>query len=507
MKNLLTSFIEPVIAVPADLAQLLAPATHYLYEWQNYWLKCPDVDYLKIGETLIRPQLENLFCVRFENQLGLATIQAYVGQKPFGEVLQVEVISKKFIDINHYFRFFRDLLDELFASATRLPFVLNAETSRGVTESIQPTTPLFVFHFLCQNASTLRLALSILLARPQKKLTDKQELLSLTEANEIDANVLLGILSSGQELVKASGFVLADRLGGYAPMRVWQPKLEETFDTPENRFVLAFLKQLLVAISALSLEQWWKKVSAKRQQVIRELDSLLRQVIYHPNFANVGVMQQIPFNSRVLMRCDGYRELFTLWQNFKYSRQPLFAQLKQAIELRDIANLYEIWVFFALVERVSLELKESPTINMSFSELDGLAGGVTASFGTLGKLVYNQAQKSYSVTLRPDVTWVCNGQAEVVLDAKFKLERQDIEPFGNNENRQAKARQSDIYKMHTYRDALGIRAAVIVYPGEQSIFYDLKQGRLKDFRFVDLLNNLSGVGYIAMSPDREKGVS
>lgn len=502
MKSLVTSFIEPLDTIPPDLSELLSPATHYVYEWQNYWIDCPGVDYLKIGDTLLKPQMRDLFCVRFENQLGLATIKAFVGHKSVGEPLQIEVISRKFIDINHYLRFFRNLLDELFTRASRLPFVLTAETSRGVTESIQPPTPLFTFHFLCHNAATLQLALSLLLARPQKKLNDKQELLGLAEAKEIDSNVLISILTSTQELVRAKGFVLADRLGGYAPSKVWQSKLEETFDTPENRFILAFLKQLLAAIATLRLEQWWGKVPNKRQKIIHELDSLLRQVIYHPNFSSIGAMHQIPFNSRVLMRCDGYRELFNLWQNFQYSKRPFFAQLKQAIELRDIANLYEIWVFFALAEKISTDLSTTHNINLSFSDLGALGWGVTANFGDLGKLVYNQAQRSYSLPLRPDVTWICNGRAEVVLDAKFRLERQDIENPSDKGNFQSKARQSDIYKMHTYRDALGVRAAVIVYPGEEEVFYDCQHRKFRKVDFTELLKNLYGVGAITMSPDR-----
>lgn len=512
---LIESFIEPLTAIPADLSSLLAPATHYLYEWQNYWIDCPGVDYLKIGETKITPQLKNLFCIRFENQLGLASIQAYIGQKAIGQSLQVEVLSKKFININYYLRFFRNLLDELFACATRLPFTLNIQTSRGVTQAIETPTTLFIFHFLCHNAATLRSALSVLLARPQKKLSDKEEFLPLAEAKEVDSNVLLSVLTSSQELVKANGFVLADRLGGFAPSKIWQSRLEETFDIPENRFILAFLKQLLAAIAILPLEQWWKKVSDKRKQIIRELDNLLRQVIYHRNFVDVGAIHQIPFNSRILMRCEGYRELFTLWQDFQHSKRPLFAKLKQAIELRNIANLYEIWVFFALAEEISLVLNQTPIINISFSDSDGLAGGTggaTASFGALGKLVYNQFQQSYSLPLRPDVTWVCNGRAEVIFDAKFKLERQDLgtlDNFDNKENNLAKARQSDIYKMHTYRDALGLRAAVIVYPGDQSTFYDSKEKRRKDFTSTnllkELLTDLSGVGAVAMSPDQEKG--
>ena len=85
-------------------------------------------------------------------------------------------------------------------------------------------------------------------------------------------------------------------------------------------------------------------------------------------------------------------------------------------------------------------------------------------------MVYNQYQPSYSVPLRPDFTWKRNGQAEVVFDAKFRLERLDIagEDDGSPETT---AKRADLYKMHTYRDALGVRAAVAVYPGNETVLY------------------------------------
>jgi predicted component of viral defense system (DUF524 family) len=122
-------------------------------------------------------------------------------------------------------------------------------------------------------------------------------------------------------------------------------------------------------------------------------------------------------------------------------------------------------------------------------------------------LVYNQAYRqprSYSVPLRPDVTWMRFGRPEVVLDAKFRLERlalvgDDTEEAGST------AKREDLYKMHTYRDALGVRAAVAVYPGDQAVFYEVQRGYSKLFPTVfpldELLNgDLSGVGALPLKP-------
>jgi predicted component of viral defense system (DUF524 family) len=57
--------------------------------------------------------------------------------------------------------------------------------------------------------------------------------------------------------------------------------------------------------------------------------------------------------------------------------------------------------------------------------------------------------------------------------------------------------------MHTYRDALTrVRAAVVLYPGEEQKFRDT-MGNRRDVEVEDLLfENLHGVGAIPLSPIR-----
>ncbi len=66
---------------------------------------------------------------------------------------------------------------------------------------------------------------------------------------------------------------------------------------------------------------------------------------------------------------------------------------------------------------------------------------------------------------------------------------------------EASAKRSDLYKMHTYRDAMRLRSAVIVYPGDKSIFYDQSQGRIENPNLRDiLLGDLNGIGAMRLSP-------
>jgi len=486
--------------VPAAVRTDLAPATCCAREWSDLWLERPGADRLLVGSEWTWPIRDGLFPIRFENRLGRTSFQPYAGERPVGDAIEVEVISSKFPTPEGHVGFLRALLDDLFARATRLPFALAAPTGRGVTEALQPPTPLFVLHFLCQYAPALRGALAIILGAPHQRLHDRPEFVPLAEVAEADADVLLSILRAPQEWVPARGFPLATALLGYAPARVWQRLPEETFDTPENRFVLAALRAFLAAAESLPSQPWWGRVPAERRAVVTEASGLLRQAVGAPLFAGVGPMQRYPAASRVLPRREGYREVLGQWQVFQHARRPLFAPLRQAMDVRDVASLYEMWCFFALAEEIAIVVGLTPEIQFPpMVDGTGLKQGAEARFGGAGRLVYNRDRPSYSVRMRPDFTWLVDDRPEVVFDAKFRLDRRSWET-GVDELAPGRPVEGDIHKMHAYRDALGVRVAIAVHPGDSAIFYDQREGRRALVLRNVLLGERSGVGAMPLLP-------
>ena len=494
--------------IPAEISENFLPAKHYVFEWRNYWLECPGADHLRIGSRRVESIASELpiFRLCFENQLGLAEIQPFFRSQPLAPPFYVEVISPKFPTLSDHLRFYHGLLDDLFARAARLPFTISSDTSRSVTEALRPPTPLFTLHFLCQYTSMLRYALTVILAAPHRQLHDNPDLVPLGEVTEANADVLLDILHAPERWVRATGFPLAERLKGHAPTHVWQRRPEETTDTLENRFVLAFLRQVLIAAEMLPHQRWWKNVPRERQAVILEAIGLLRQAMGHPIFADLGPLHHLPLASQVLLRRDGYREMLDLWYRFHQARRPLFAPLQHAIDVRDVATLYEFWVYFALVEEIGEALDEKPVINLRLSDEHGLKWKSDARFGKWSTLVYNRGYgypNSYSVALRPDYTWLRNNRAEVVFDAKFRLERLDVtgEDDGSLEST---AKRADLYKMHTYRDALKARAAIAVFPGDETkkVFYAVNGVQRTDWSLRDLLlGDWAGIGALPRKPN------
>lgn len=486
--------------IPADLEGSFAPATVLLREWTTYWVRCPQADALRVGGDWASP-IGDLFQIRFENALGLVDFQPYSLGRPLFKPIYAEVLSRKIPSPERHLAFFRAVLDDLFARMTRLPFTLQAPTHRLVTESSRPPSPLFLYHFLCHYGHMLRTACAVLLARPHRALTDRPDYVAPHEVNEVDGETLLQILHAGEELAPALALPLGGRLRGHAPTRVWQRRSEETFDTPENRFAVAFLRSVLAAAESLPDQRWWRQVPPHQSRSIRETSRLVQEALRHPAFRNVGAKLRVPYASPSLQRREGYRDLLALWEVFHHARRPLFAPLEQAIEVKDIAKLYEMWTFFALAETIGSFLGRFPVLHLSASDEGGLGWTSEARYGPGQTLCYNRYLPSYSLPMRPDYTWRRGGRDDLVLDAKFRLApRAFTNPTDGSPPTDGAPRNEDLLKMHAYRDALGVRAAVALYPGSVPIFYDHGQRAVELSLEGLFLGERSGVGAFPMTP-------
>jgi predicted component of viral defense system (DUF524 family) len=252
---------------------------------------------------------------------------------------------------------------------------------------------------------------------------------------------------------------------------------------------------------------YWQKAQSHQPelQTLREFVRFLRA---DPLFADVGELEIFPASSQVLLRRDGYRECLQVYRLLHIARAPIFDHLQDAIDNRRIDQLYEFWCFFRLAEELAKILgnRQQPLFSALESDEGGLRHGLSANLGNGYQLFYNRtfshgkgSGRSYSVSLRPDFSLFSlmkdeqmkDEQLLVVFDAKFRFDEKDIQPSQPLEEEMDDAQQegdterlakhADICKMHTYRDALKCRAAVVLFPGKEGdgIFYDKNEGKLE----------------------------
>jgi uncharacterized protein len=487
----------------------LAPSQFCLYEWTDYRLKAIGIPVAQVrqGTIPIQRDRDDFFAIRYQNQLGRSTIAIDLPGRRTVE-LPVEILSPvKYPDPAQYQAFFSALLADLAIQSPCLPFAIAAPTQAGVINSAAPSSPLFALNFFCQASEMLRTALGLILTEPHRQLVQEEHWPLLAEAAEVDQDTLVDILMHPGRLTPAPGIAwpIARRLRQQVPIRVLQFRKNETWDTPENQFVCMALRAFQHALANLPRQAFWPNVPLAQKSVLRETEGLITETLLDPLFEEVGDMAVFPAASAILRRRDGYRELAELWRLFLVAQRPFFGTLQMAIDLRDVAQLYEFWCFFRLANDLTPFFGRPPVGRMAISDLEGLGYEASADWPCQARLIYNRRTgepHSYSTPLHPDFVLLRPGQNPIIFDAKFRF---TVEDWAEADDTPARdVQRTDLYKMHTYRDALNAQAAVVLYPGTCPAFFDLQAHRLRET--VDLSTALSsvGVGALCLEPGMEK---
>ncbi len=456
------------VSIPDELQAALFPAKLALFEWSDYWFEWRGATHLQVGEERVEPFAPNLFQVRWENALGASSIQPFRGETSLDEPLFVEILSPKFPTPQAHLAFFSSLLDDLWRRGAALIYDANRPTTRGLKASDLPPSPVWTRLFLQQHGARLAAALRFFLAQPNRDLHRETEWMPAFQARQFDAAALLQTAREASVWQRHNSHLVPDVVA--------QPRIFDAIDTPENRFVAAFSRRLLRALPQGEFAEIGGLCAAASARFSRWSDEIRV--------------------SSALSRRRATRELLDLWRLWRGAGAPLFGAFERAANVRDIAQLYEFWAFFALCEAIGAALRQTPRFETVSDETRGLRPHSRAKFAA-GTLVFNGPAPSYSTPLRPDFLWLEKGVVTLAFDAKFRLET------GENGG-QSGARGADLHKMHAYRDALGVRGAVAITPGEKSLFFGEsggKSGGKSEFWIEALLDGSArGVGFWGLRP-------
>jgi predicted component of viral defense system (DUF524 family) len=184
----------------------------------------------------------------------------------------------------------------------------------------------------------------------------------------------------------------------------------------------------------------------------------------------------------------------------------VFERMQNAIDLRNIADLYEFWVWFELIDRLREVTGAEPTYLPVLDDFGRPGWRSRARFGAYGTLHYNRSFPGYSgIWLRPDYVWERPDGSLIVMDAKFRMHKpiglvaEEDGETSNLDNPRAKA--DDLEKMHAYRDAIrGVKAALVLYPGNVAVFRNTDGEYLAPDLGGLLTGDIEGIGAISMRP-------
>lgn len=311
-------------------------------------------------------------------------------------------------------------------------------------------------------------------------------------------------------------------------------KKKESLDTPENRFI----KHALETFSKFCMDIGIHPNAGER--LIYEANIVTEKLenhLQHNIFKEISRPTTLKLNSPILQKKEGYREILKVWLKFDLAAKLVWNGGEEVYSggKKDIATLYEYWLFFKLLEVLEtifeIEPKElEKLIDSSTNELSLKLkqGEFTALNGTYTKghrdlnIRFNYNRRfvgnqnidkvgTWTTTLRPDYTlsiWPTDRnetEAEkedqivhIHFDAKYKIAniKKIFEEKGDEEldkekkeNLKGFYKNADLLKMHAYKDAIRrTSGAYVLYPGDMP-------KKLKGFHEV-----LPGLGAFPIKP-------
>lgn len=312
------------------------------------------------------------------------------------------------------------------------------------------------------------------------QLEEYTETVPISFASNIGPNELINIFSNPKNLHKIpnDGYVRNKKIKDYIPDFVDEIRYKDNIDVPENRFYKNFLELIDYLIEKLIDKSSDGYIKDKLLSFQDEINYYLSEQY----FKDISLMDYEPLNSQVLQKKEGYREIlqYFLMLEFSYRMKYEWDDLDKTFKgyEKRLSELYELWSYFELLSIIE-NLTNTNLHKEDLFELNGLNINLKKGNNSIIKsnlyvsnklipieFMYNKlftgGKGSYSVNLKPDYSIkfkINNKYYYIHFDAKYKF---NIDNFGNEVYKDI-----DIYKMHTYRDAIkNTIGSYVLYPGD-----------------------------------------
>lgn len=350
---------------------------------------------------------------------------------------------------------------------------------------------------------------------PVTKWTEVAELKDIRQAKRFSNTNIKEILLGGNRFELPESHYLREFGFNAIPERITTIRKTDSVDTPENRFVKHALEIFLKFCTDIKgVSDKGTKLEKDSTILILELESQLS----HSVFKSISRPETLKLNSPVLQRKEGYREVLRVWLMFDLAAKLIWTGGDDIYSggKKDIATLYEYWLFFKLLELFQslFEIEPKDIEELVKETPDGLNLQLKQGISTVLRGIYNSNSRkinvrfnynrsfsgrsnypdsgSWTTTLRPDYTlsfWpvgISEEEAEnqelivhIHFDAKYKISNFNRLIEQNSvieldelkiENRKDIYKNADLLKMHAYRDAIRrTGGAYVLYPGDIAV--------------------------------------
>ena len=380
-------------------------------------------------------------------------------------------------------------------------------------------------------------AIQKIISSPKSDWTNNEELADIRSVKKFTGKSVKQLISRGNRIPIPTSHPLYDKPLTNIPSHIINSKKVAIIDNAENRFIKHVL-QTYLHFSERCLGKFEDETRAHKEA--KYLTTKLELHLNNSFFKQVSRPTSLNFNSPVLQRKAGYREILKSWLKFDLAAKLTWSGGEDVYKAgkRDISKLYEYWLFFMLYDLFKskflleeIEHDGNPYESLIKKKEKGLnfiiKSGTHTSFSGISefenrklkvRFSYNQTFKgdtklsekvegSYTKNMYPDYTlsfWPADKtdkeaeEKELIVhihfDAKYKVNYfgtiDDTRKKEEELEREGSYKNVDLFKMHAYKDAIRrTGGAYILYPGNSKV--DIKRG------FHEIM---PGLGAFALRP-------
>lgn len=505
---------------------------YQLVEGKSYEYELPEDYSLETSEIVSQSRIhKNSGRISTNIFVGTFSVNIYRANTCAGKI-QLEIRSAK----TNYRTDYRIMLEEIATKCTDLLMQQSAMVNQHFTVDIfsNPQTLYQRFSFIRAiiDSDDFNDAMHQIHVSPVKRWKNTETSSNVCNLRKINQQITRQLITNKNRVQLPDAYPLRKVLNS-VPDKIIVPAKEETVDTPENRFVKHTLETYLqFCISILQHPNAGERLKRDAEAICEKLNNFLSFSF----FKEVSRPTVLPLNSPVLQRKEGYREILQTWFMYDMAARLIWSggENVYAGGKRDVATLYEYWLFFKLLEILENlfqikpksvnDLIEQTNNGLELRLKQGRAKVIEGIYETKHRKLHIEFcyNKTFSCTdnypkagswtknMRPDYTlsvWpegiTCQEaeQQEIIVhihfDAKYRIDNYDslfmeIDPDEEKAD-QAKGnyKRADLLKMHAYKDAIRRTAgAYILYPGTGG-----KQ-------FHNFHEVLPGLGAFAISPSK-----
>lgn len=497
-------------------------ARFQLVEGCQYDFQISDPDFVlgDVGENIIQQhkRTKNLGTIApniFVGKLSIPLLEKVSCQERCKVELEVQSIKSGYRDD------YRDMLELITEKCTDLLLQANSPVSQhfeiDYTKDSQTLYQKFAFIKSVIGTDEFAEAIHRIVTEPVTKWTETTEEKDIRNVRRFSNTNIKEILKGSKRAKLSETHFLRNYGIDTLPERITTIRKKDSVDKPENRFIKHALENFLkfcTDINNKAKEFGHKKMETESELLIRELESQL----HHTIFKDISRPTTLKLNSPVLQHKEGYREVLRAWLMFDLAAKLIWKGGDDIYSggKKDIATLYEYWLFFKLLDLfqsifeiepkdISDLIKETPdglNLQIKQGKFTALRGIFFSGSRKLNiRFNYNRSfsgmktypdSGSWTTTLRPDYTlsfWpfgISETEAEkqelivhIHFDAKYKIANLTdfLEQNTENdldkvkaENRKGIYKNADLLKMHAYKDAIRrTGGAYVLYPGDKSI--------------------------------------